>query len=271
VRIAHIIVLGALALVLAGAAPTPRPTADPGALEAVTQYVAALSRGDYAAAFGLLTSAQQHYFGDVNNFASNPRSTKYVIHKYSIIGSLSHGNVVEAMVRQETSFVNLATGGQVDGTVREPYFALRENGAWRLKQLSQPWKAYAVGASGNAQGVEVTVHRVEFYDKRIELDCTIRNDGKTAVQVLPLGKSVLDDGANKVPAMNEANFPLNDVGFFEGFRLPPGQQRAGFINFPTSQRQDADQTFTLTVAPAIFDGAEQTFGIVVGPMQLKKL
>ncbi len=206
-RIPHIIALGALALALAGAAPTPRPTADPGALQAVTQYVAALSHADYAAAYGLLTSAQQRYFGDVNNFASNSRSTKYVIHKYSIIGSLSHGNVVEAIVRQETSFVNLATGGRVDGSVREPFFALRENGAWRVKQLSQPWKAYAVGTSGSAQGVEVTVYRVEFYDKRIEVDCTIRNGSKTAVQVLPLGKSVLDDGANKVPAMNERELP----------------------------------------------------------------
>lgn len=261
----------ALAGLLGGASPAPAPSPDPAAVAAVSQYVDALSRGDDARAFALQTSGQQRYFGSVNNFASNALSTKYAIHRFKIVSALSHGQIVEVVVRQETSFLNAATGRMADGAVREPYFALRENGAWRIKQLYQPWKSYAPNVSGQTQGVSVVVHRIEFYDKRIQVDCTIRNDSHTAVQVLPLGKSVLDDGATKVRAINEAAFPPNDLGFFEGARLKPGTAMPGFMNFPVTQKKDEAQTLTLTVAPAIFDAAERTLSIVVGPMHLDKL
>ena len=267
-------VLAALALLVIGAspAPTPRQSPDPAAIAAVSAYVAAVARGDFDAAFRLLTSDQQRYFGNARNLASDSRASGFVIHTYKVVGQLSHGAIVEAMVEQHASFVEIASGKTIDGVVREPYFALNENGTWRVKELYQAWKSYATDVSGSAQGVEVAVRRVEFYDKRLTLDCTIRNTGSIGVQVLPLGKTTLDDGSGaKIPAMNEAKFPLNDVGFFEGMHLLPGQQAVGFINFPIAQKKDVDQTLTLTLGPAITDGAEQTFSIVVGPIHLVKL
>jgi len=265
-----------LALALLGASPPiapgePGEQVDTHAIAAVTQYVTALSHNDYASAYALLTSAQQHYFGNVNNFASNARATQYAIHKFEIVSALPHDQVVEITVSQQATFVNAATGAVVSGAVKEPYFALLENGAWRVKQLYQPWKSYAPNITGSAQGIAITVHRIEFYDKRIQIDCTIRNGSTTPAQVLPLGKSVLDDGAAKVPALNDATFPLNDLGFFEGLRLLPGHQASGYINFPVARKKDQEQTLTMTVAPAIFDGAEQPFGVVVGPIHLKTL
>lgn len=268
------LLVAALALLVIGAtpAPTPRQSPDPAAIAAVSAYVADAARGDFSAAFGLLTAEQQRYFGNANNLASNSRASGFVIHSYKVIGQLSHGDIVEAMVEQHASFTDISSGKAVPGVVREPYFALRENGAWRVKELYQPWKSYAPDASGSMQGIEVAVKRVEFYDKRVRLDCTIRNAGRVGVQVLPLAKSTLDDGSgSKIPAMNDATFPLNDMGFFEGMHLAPGQQAVGFINFPLAQKTDTDQTLTLTVGPAIADGAEQTFSIVVGSMHLAKL
>lgn len=260
------------ALVLIGATQSPSPSPDPAALSAVTRYVQALVRGDYRSAYGLLTNAQQRYFIDVNNFASNNKTTDYHIRRFSVLGAVSHGAVVEVVVHQDISVLDRATGRNVDGKIREPYFALRENGAWRVKQLYQPWKAYAPQASASSQSVTVTVDRIEFYDQRLRFDCRIRNDGSTPVQILPLNKSTLDDGSgSKIAALDTATFPLNDVGFFEGVRLSPGAQTAGFINFPVTHKADETQSFTLALGPAIFDGAEQTFSIVVGPIRLEKL
>ncbi|MBV8223362.1 MAG: hypothetical protein JO293_08375 [Candidatus Eremiobacteraeota bacterium] len=262
----------ASAVWLLGASPPPAVEhPDPGATKAVNDYVSALERQDYAAAFALLPSSQQSYFGDVANFASNPQSTQYRIKKFAIVSALSHGDIIEFTVHEDVSFVNVGTQRTISAGVKEPYFALRDNGVWRVKQLYQPWKSYAPEITGTAQGVSVTVHRIQFFDKRIQIDCTVRNDAKTPVQVLPLGKSVLDDGATKTPALDTAAFPLNSLAFFEGFRLLPRYESSGYINFPVTEKKDADRSFTLTIAPAVFDGVDQTFGVVVGPIQVKKL
>ncbi|MBV8170671.1 MAG: hypothetical protein JO219_01940 [Candidatus Eremiobacteraeota bacterium] len=270
---ARVIALAATALWLLAATPSPAPAVkpDPGAVAAVNAYVGALSHHDFHAAYALLDPAQQSYFGNVQNFASNTLSTQYTIQKFSLISALPHQNVVEFTVRETVSFLDVNTKSKVNAVVKEPFFALRANDTWRVKQLYQPWKSYAPEVSGSAQGITVTVHRVQFYDKRIQVDCSVANTSPNPVQVLPLGKSVLDDGAAKIPALNSADFPLNDVRFFEGLRLLPRQDASGYINFPVTQKKDEDQTFTLTVAPAIFDGAEQTFPIVVGPIHLNKL
>jgi hypothetical protein len=270
----RILAVAALALLAIGAtpAPTPRQSPDPAAIAAVSSFVAASARGDFDAAFAMLTAEQQRYFGNARNLASNSHASGFVIHSYKVIGQLSHGAIVEAMVEQHASFVEIANGKTIAGVVREPYFALRENGAWRVKELYQPWKSYAPNVSGSAQGIEVVVKRIEFYDKRLRLDCTVRNTGSVGVQVLPLAKTTLDDGSGaKIAAMNDASFPLNDMGFFEGMHLQPGHEAAGFINFPIAQKTDADQTLSVTLTPAIADGAEQTFSIVIGPIHLAKL
>jgi len=267
-----LMLVSAAVLMGASPAPSPAPSPDPGAIAAVTQYVRAVSRGDFSAAYDLLTVSQQRYFLNAKNFASNAQAAGYTIRRYAVAGTRSHGSIVEVVVRQDVSFLDITSRRKVNGTVREPYFALRENGAWRVKQLYQPWKSYAPNASGSAAGVEVVVDRVEFYDERVRVDCTIRNLGTTPVQVLPLGKTTLDDGSGaKIPAMNEMTFPLNDLGFYEGLRLYPGRQAAGYINFAVSGKKDETQAFTLTVGPAIHDAAEQTFTIMVGPFSLPKL
>jgi hypothetical protein len=269
----RVIALLAAALCGFGASPSPVPgvVANSAAVKAVNDYVGALARQDYSAAYALLPASQQSYFGSVQNFASNPQSTQYRIKKFSVISALPHGEIIEFTVHEDVTFLDVGTHRTISAGVKEPYFALDENGSWRVKQLYLPWKSFAPELTGSAQKVSVTVHRIQFYDKRIQVDCTVRNDATTPVQVLPLGKTVLDDGTAKTPALDTPTFPLNSLAFFEGFRLLPGHESSGYINFPVSQKKDADQSFTLTITPLVFDGAEQSFGVVVGPIQLKKL
>ena len=257
-------------LALFGASPQPVQNSDPPAV-AVTHYVHALAAGDYQRAFGLLTAAQQRYFGNARNFASNAAAARYTIEKFSLQSARSHGSIVEAIVGEDVTYYDIASRQMVKSSVREPYFALHESGVWRVKQLYQPWKSYAPNATGQVQQVSVTVARVEFYDQRVRLDCAIRNDGPKAVQVLPLDETELEvAGGAKIKAMNEPQFPLNDVGFFEGLRLEAGHQAVGFINFPLAKRDEALR-LTLALGPAIQDGANQTFNVVVGPIELPKL
>lgn len=264
---------GALACALAlvgAAAPQPARNSDPSVV-AVSQYVRALAAGDFQRAYALLPASQQRYYGNPRNFASNAAAARFTITAFSPETMLSHGAVVEVVVHEDVTYYDIATRQPVKARVREPYFALRENGGWRVKQLYQPWKSYAPNAIGRSLGLSVTVARVEFYDQRVRLDCAIRNDGPKPVQVLPLGKTQLDDGSGaKIAAMNEPRFPLNDIGFFEGLRLEPGRQAVGFINFPLARR-DAPLRFTLALGPAIQDGADQTFTVVVGPFALPTL
>jgi hypothetical protein len=237
---------------------------------AVTGYINALSAGDYQTAYSLLTAAQQRYFGNVRNFASNATAAQTKIGKFTFESALSHGSIVEVVIREDVTFFDIATQQLVKASVREPYFALREGSAWRVKQLYQPWKSYAPNATAKTRGVSVTIARIEFYDKRVKVDCAIRNNSSTGVQILPLDKSVLDAGGERIAAMKEPQFPLNDIGFFEGLRLEPGHQAVGFINFPLARRDEA-MRFMLALGPALQDGADQTFEVVVGPFELPKL
>src|SRR5215472_13343249 len=71
---------GSAARVASAATPPP----DPGAVAAVKRYVTALEKPDAAAAYALLTAAQQRYFGNARNFASNYAATGYRVVGFSI-------------------------------------------------------------------------------------------------------------------------------------------------------------------------------------------
>jgi hypothetical protein len=255
----------------AAAAATPAP--EPGAVAAVSAYIAALSKPDPAAAFALLTSAQQRYFGDVTNFASNYSTTKYRITSHSILRvTVRNPQLVEVDVDQIVSFFDVATARTATATIDEPYFALRDGQRWGVKEISQPWKSYAPHATGRAGDLEVLVDRIEFFDHYVQVYCTLRNVGTEAIQVLPLLKSTftLIPGATK-KALNDAAFPRSDRDFYEGERIYPDHQAVGYITFDLASRADADATATLMVSPVIPDGAAAPVTVTVGPIDLPKL
>jgi len=268
--------MASLAAVLASglgpAAYAAQPSPNPAAIAVVDRYMRALSARDWQTAYGLLAGSQQRYFENRANFASNALATHYTILKYSLGRAIAHPDVVEVQVKQNVTLLDVGTGKTIPATVKEPVFAIRQQSGWGVKQLYQPWKAYAPNANGTNHGVEVVITRVEFFDKRIVVDCTIRNVGKVPVQILPMLKSTLTDGAGHTfAAFKEAVFPLNDVEFFKGPRIYPLHQSVGYITFVITEKKDETQSYSLAVGPAIEDGGAQTFSVPVGPFTLPKL
>ncbi len=262
----------ALAALMPGRGAGAQSVPDPAAVRTVDRYMHAIAANDYHTAFGLLATTQQRYFGNEANFASNASVTHYKILKYALGRPVAHPDVVEIPVNQNVTLLDVGTGRTIPATVREPVFAVRQTSGWGVKQLYQPWKAYGPNASATDHGAQIIVNRVEFFDKRVLLDCTIRNVGKTPIQILPLLKSTLTDGAGHTSgAMNDNAFPLNDIEFFKGPRIYPLHQSVGYINFALPEKKDETQSYTLSVGPAIEDGGAQTFWVSVGPFTLPKL
>ena len=251
----------------ASAAATP----DPGAVDAVTRYVSALEKPDAATAFGLLTTAQRRYFGDARNFASNDAATRYRIVGFSIAkATMKSADIAQVDVVQTVTFFDITTERMSTGRFTEPYFALRGNGVWGVKEIYVTWKSYAPDAHGSGGGITAIVDRVEFFDHRIRVYCTLRDLGPKPVQVLPLLRSTMTIGRKTVAALDAADFPLNDERFFEGVRVYPMHQAVGYINFPLASRTVADIKATITIGPVVADGASRPSLVTIGPLDLRK-
>ena len=256
----------------AGLAGASGATADDAAVAAVKQYVGDLAAGRIDHAFTLLTTAQQRYFGNARNFASNYTTTDFQIVRWSVAASRMHDPALaEVDVDQTTSFFDIAAGRTMQAHATEPYFALRSGGSWGVKEIYVPWKSYRPKTQGRTGSLEVTVDRVEFYDRRVQVDCTLRDVGSKPLQVLPLLKSTLTLGATTAAALAAPDFPLNDRQFYDGVRLYPLHQIVGFINFPLSSRSDRSYTARLVVGPVVEDGAAGPGTVVVDAIALPKL
>jgi hypothetical protein len=256
----------------AARAATPAAAADPAAVATVKRYLTAIAKPDLDAAFALLTPAQQHYFGNPRNFASNYATTGYRLVSWSVARVAAHGaSLVEVDVDQKTSYYDIATAQTLDARATEPYFALRSGKRWGAKEIYVPWKSYAPKTVGRAGALSVIVDRVEFYDRRVQVDCTLRNLGQKPVQVLPLLRSTLRLDGVDVAALAGADFPLNDRQFFEGVRIYEYHQVVGYINFPLSSRADRALVARLTVGPVVEDGGAKPLLAEIGPIELPKL
>jgi len=254
------------------AAPAKAPTPDPAAVAIVRRYVEALRQPDPRTAYAQLTQAQQRYFGNARNFASNYAATGYRVLSFAIAAvTYRNPDLVQVDVDQHVSYDDIASGATATAALVEPYFALRSGDRWGVKELVQPWKSYAPHVSGRNGGLVAIVERVAFFSGHVQIYCTLRNLGAKPIQVLPLLKSrlvMIPDGA--VAALDEASFPPNDRQFFEGVRIYPAHQAVGYVVFPLPKRVDGDVTMTLTVRPAIEDGASAPMEVTVGPLRLSK-
>jgi hypothetical protein len=270
-QIASMLAIAAAASLCGASTPSPS-TVDSGAVDAVKRYVAALAKPDPVAAYALLTPAQQRYFRNARNFASNYVTTGYRLVSYSVAGvKMRNANLAQIDVSQTTSYYDVAAERTATVSGTEPYFALRSNGKWGVKEVFKAWKSYAPKASGRAGGLIVRVDRIEFYDHYIQVVCTLRNLGGKPVQVLPLLQSKLKIGSENLAAIDKPDFPLNDRQFFEGTRIYPYHQVVGYMTFSRSSQADEDTTATLIVGPAVEDGSKGPMTVSVGPMALARL
>ncbi|MFN2459066.1 MAG: hypothetical protein ABR591_00025 [Candidatus Velthaea sp.] len=156
-------------------------------------------------------------------------------------------------------------------TATVPIGVVPAQNTWRIKDPGHPWRAFAADTTAEASGLRITVKKVSFFARRIEVVATFANVGDTFVTILPYGKSVLRDDAGGVYRIIETrNWALTDKTLFQGLRLAPNGQYTGALNFESAHLDDRPRTFTLTVAPALREGADAPFSLDIANLQPRR-
>jgi len=253
----------ALAVALLGAS-----TAPPGVPLSAQQrstlygYLGALQRGDYAAAFALLSHAEQRYFGNAKNYASGFVADGLKILSFHPVGITPFPGGVVVSVDEGFQFIDPGHRVPVKAKGRVDYGVLKEAGGFRIKDPSHPWLAIVPkNATVTQDGLRVTVNKVSFFTGRVEVMMTFANLADTTVTLLPYGRSVLHDAAGSVYQPIQTTLPgLTDRNLRLGLRLPSDAQYTGALTFLTPNRF-TPKSLSLTLAPQLRDGADAPFEV----------
>ena len=262
-----LVVLAAFALCAgAASARAAQPVKAPLVL---TKYVTALEHGDYAAAYALLTRSEQHYYRNSANFASVFMADDFKIAEFRVEGARSSSAGQVVFVRETVAYLDHARDKQIVARVLTPIGVLKENGVARIKDPGHPWKARGLNVAAEQDQLRVTVKKVAFYPHRVQLVITFANLGENSITLLPYGRTVLrDDLGNVYSIIAVKDWRLTDRELFLGLRLAPSAEYTGAINFELPSGAAPPASFSLTVAPALRDGADAPFNVDVGPIAL---
>ncbi len=253
-----------------GAAPTPRPAVRYGPVPnnaqtaVVKKYVDALKAARYDTAFALLTDDERAYYGDATAYRSVFTADGVVLERASVAGARGDDRGRVYFVRERIAFVDHATDKrrEVDATV--PLGVLPEHGALHIKDPGKPYRAFASTSTASVSGLRVTVKKVDFFPDRIDVIVTFANLGDNYVTLLPYGKSVLrDDRGGVYRILATKNWTVTDKPLFQGVPLAPNAQYTGSLAFTATRLGDVKRTWSLTVAPALRDGADEPFDVTV--------
>jgi hypothetical protein len=231
----------------------------------VQAYLGALEHARYAQAFVLLNSTARKYYRNAANFASIYRADDYRIRAFSLLGARGNDRRGRVFFARETArFRDHARDIDLNVTATVPVGVVPENGGWRIKDPGHPWRAFAARASATQNGLRVTVKKVSFFTRRIELVVSFVNAGPTFVTVLPYGKSILHDvGGAPYRLIETRDWSLTDRRLFEGVRLAPNAQYTGTLAFESGPHGAVAEGFALTIAPLLADGADAPFDVRV--------
>ena len=231
----------------------------------VRRYVDALRDGRFDRAFALLSADERAYFGDAAAFAGVFAADGYALKRSTILGARGDDRARVYFVRERIAYVDHADDAhrELDATV--PIGVVRERGTPRIKDPGKPYRAFACASSADASGLRVTVKKVDFYPDRIDVVLTFTNAGDGFVTVLPYGRSVLRDARGGVYRLIAGkDWTITDKRLYEGVPLAPDAQYTGSMAFATAQRfREADRGWSLTVAPALRDGSDAPFDVIV--------
>ncbi len=261
---------GAFALVLAllvSLAPAaPAMAAIPPAQRGLLQrYLAAVSASRFDVAFRLLSDEEQRYFESPANLASVFAADRFKLESYRIIESKSApplGTV--AVVSERIAFFDAVRQSPASATVKAVYGIVPGKHGLGIKDSGHPWHIVVAAnpVHATANGVTLTLRRVSFYTGRIDVVVTFANRADRAVTFLPYGRTVLRDEIGMVYQPIESRDPaLTDRTLYTGLRLPSSAQYTGRMDFVTPDRF-RPKALTLTVAPALADGADAPFDLV---------
>ena len=259
-----------LCLAMLGATPPPRQTVQYGPAPnnaqtaVVRKYVDALRAGRYDVAFALLTDDERKYYGDAAAFRSVFAADGIVLRRTSIAGARGDDRGRVYFVRERIAYVDHATDNrrEVDATV--PLGVLPEHGVLHVKDPGKPYRAFASASTASVSGLRVTVKKVDFFPDRIDVVVTFANVGENFVTLLPYGKSVLrDDRGGVYRILATKNWTITDKPLYQGVPLAPNSQYTGSLAFSASRLGDVKRSWSLTVAPALREGADEPFEVTV--------
>ncbi len=258
-----------LALATVGAAPRvdsvrygPVPKSPQTAV--VRKYVDALKARDYDAAFALLTDDERRYFGDAASYRSVFEADGVAVERAVIAGARGDERGRVFWVRERIAYVDHATDArrEVDATV--PLGVLPEHGTLHVKDPGKPYRAFASSSSADVSGLRVTVKKVDFYPDRVDVVVTFANLGDNFVTLLPYAKSVLrDDRGGVYRVLATKDWTVTDKQLYQGVPLAPNARYTGSIAFTAPRFGGVPRTWTLSVAPALREGADEPFDVNV--------
>jgi hypothetical protein len=259
-----------LCIAMLGAAPAPRPAVQYGPVPnnaqtaVVRKYVDALRAGRYDAAFALLTDDERKYYGDAASYRSVFTADGVVLERASLAGARGDDRGRVYFVRERIGYVDHATDKRRDVDATVPLGVLPEHGALHVKDPGKPYRAFPSRSTADVSGLRVTVKKVDFFPDRIDVVVTFANVGDNYVTVLPYGRSVLrDDRGGVYRILSTKDWTVTDKLLFEGVPLAPNAQYTGSLAFSAPRFGDVKRAWSLTVAPALRDGADEPFDVTV--------
>jgi hypothetical protein len=257
-----------LCAAMLGAAPAPPaqygPVPNNVQTDVVRKYVGALHDGKYDDAYALLADDERAYYGSAASYRSVFDADGFAVKSAKVVGARGDDRGRVYFVRERVAFVDHATDKQREIDALVPLGVLREHGALHIKDPGKPYRAFATTASSDASGLRVTVKKVDFYPTRIDVIVTFENTGDGFVTVLPYGKSVLrDDRGGVYRILATKDWIVTDKRLYEGARLAPRSRYTGSLAFTASRLGDVKRSWSLTLAPALRDGADAPFDVTV--------
>ncbi len=252
--------LVAVVLLAAGPAPAPSgllPVKHDAYTATLEHFLEALEAGRWDDAYALLNADAKRYYRSAKNFQSIYAADRFALRAYKLLGMRVDRSGRVYFVRETANYLDHAHDAMLSISANVPVGVLAESGGLRIKDPGHPQRASVPEATVTSAGVRVTVKKVSYYPRRVEIVLTVANLADGDVTILPYGKSILRDDAGHVYRLIETrDWALTDKAFFEGVRLPAQGQHTGFLSFETPQFDDAHRTFTLTLAPLLRDGAD---------------
>ena len=257
-----------LCLATLGAAPPQRPQYGPvpnnAQTDTVRKYVDALRAGKYDDAYALLADDERAYYGTAASYRSVFEADDFTVKSARLVGARGDDRGRVYFVRERVAFVDHATDKQRELDAVVPLGVLREHGALHVKDPGKPYRAFATAATADASGLRAIVKKVDFYPDRIDVVVTFENTGDGFVTVLPYGKSVLrDDRGGVYRILANKNWTITDKRLYEGARLAPKSRYTGSLAFTAPRLGDVKRSWSLTLAPALRDGADAPFEVTV--------
>jgi hypothetical protein len=250
------------AFVLTCAAARSVPAAPPHgpAVEVALAYARAVGRGDYASAYRMLARGMHRYFGSVGNYASVFEAERFRASDQKAVRLVQTKTGQVVTIRENISYLNHGTQGEGHGRLVTGYVVVREAGAWRVDDAGHPYRSFVPDPSSRIErdGVRLVVRELAFYPRRIELTLSFENLSSAFVTFLPYGRTLLRDQYGAYHPLVTKNWLLTDRQLFLGLRLAPNARYTGQIDFLVDGRlDDRARSFSLNVAPALREGADQ--------------